>query len=442
MNEEAILRNRHKSESVERLHTLARRADFEARWSERALRARAEAMPTEESRSRALSFDRLMRLMGRSSSELAREWSADANDETRRLDFDNWCAARISALQQPGDYVTVAAAAVGEGPTATPATPVASEAEDADALDDETQALLDELVCGDSKQAGLVGSTAGNKGDQIAPSPKATKAPVAGLPVVTLSHVVTLQDTAPATTVDDPSLDVDDPVGALTRLSHRLLTHRDYRRERAEYFRLNLQLNRAGSLAPAFRPEVTIKVAPRDKAHMLKHRDQLVIDYHWCQAKKMDFASADAEHAALLDWGVNFDFCVAWTLSGKKWRGRYRASEALKLTTLQQCQTLKLHGPELADRLKALTDSYRESNGRLAGRRATAIRKIGEWTEQRPRMTTERHVYEKLWLAREMLGPENHRLVPELLALMLGAEVLDRRTIKGKLETLDKHVKL
>jgi hypothetical protein len=42
-----------------------------------------------------------------------------------------------------------------------------------------------------------------------------------------------------------------------------------------------------------------------------------------------------------------------------------------------------------------------------------------------------------------MLGRDaSNQLIGELLALMLGSDVLDRTSVRDKLRTLDKHVKL
>lgn len=234
--------------------------------------------------------------------------------------------------------------------------------------------------------------------------------------------------------------EVEDGVGALKALSRRLVVHNDYRRERSEYCRLSVLLNAIGRMAPAFRPVPVVKAKHGDPVFMVIHRDQLVIDYHWCHAAKMDLAPADAKHAALLDLGREFNFSEAWALACEKRRGRYRAAEAVILTTFQQCQTTRLRGPELVGRAAGLAEGYRESNGQLSSRQAVALRKIREWGERQPRMKSERDVYESLWLARELLGTDNAKLIPQLVALMLGGPALDRKTIKGKLVTLDKHI--
>ena len=57
-------------------------------------------------------------------------------------------------------------------------------------------------------------------------------------------------------------------------------------------------------------------------------------------------------------------------------------------------------------------------------------------------MKAEQRDYVFLWRARELLGAGRAALIPDLLALMLGEAVRDRKTIRGKLALLDKHVKL
>lgn len=234
---------------------------------------------------------------------------------------------------------------------------------------------------------------------------------------------------------------VGDPLRAMKELCFRLLDHKDYHRERSEYCQLSIQMNLCGKLAPAFRPELSSGAKFGDSVHHLLNRDRLVIDFHWC-ATRMEIHPNDVQYAALFAPGRAFSFLDAWALSGKIHKGRYRATEALMLTTFQQCQTHSLWGPELTDRMSGVYSGYRDSGGRYASRHATAKKKIREWTERMPRMKAERHVYEHLWDARELLGKENVTLVGELLALMLGQPKLDRKTIKGKLEKLDKQVQL
>lgn len=232
----------------------------------------------------------------------------------------------------------------------------------------------------------------------------------------------------------------DDPVDVLEKLCGVIRKPSDYRLARAQYVEISIQVNLSGRLAPAFRRKPKVDAKFGDTVHMLMFRDALVIDYHWCCSTMSELSPRDDAHARLMDPGLEFSFEGAWLLACKKLKGQYRGDEAMGLTTLQQCQTRYLQGPELLMRVAGLSSTYRASGGKFSNRHTVAMRKIREWTERHPRMKTERLVYERLWEARELLGPENGRLIGRLLALMLGDDERDRKTIKSKLGTLDKHI--
>ena len=232
----------------------------------------------------------------------------------------------------------------------------------------------------------------------------------------------------------------DDPLRDLAALCHRIVSPDDYLDARSEYCRLSVQLNTKGVLAPAFRPRVAIKTNLGHPVYMLAHRDQLVIDYHWCYATNMNLNPTCAFHSKLFAPGYAFSSVAAWELSGREWKGGYRGSEALALTTLQQCQTLTLCGFDLVERKKKLVGGYRASKGRSPSDYPIALREIKEWAESNCRMKAEQRVYECLWLARRLLATPSVEMIRKLLALMLGEPVRDRKTIRGKLALLDKYV--
>lgn len=233
-----------------------------------------------------------------------------------------------------------------------------------------------------------------------------------------------------------------DPLREMTDLCRQILDHKDYARVRTKYCRLSIQLNELGRLAPAFRPALKTGAPRGDRIHMVLHRDQIVIDLHWCYAKKMAISAPDAAHQVLFDHSESFPFGLAWELSGKKWRSEYRAAEALVITTLQQCQLLKLRGPEVAARAEAVGAGWRMSAGKSASKIAMVRRQIGQWAERDRRIVAQRGYYEQLWLARELLGPDwTNALVAELHAVMVGGDVQDRTTIRDKLKSLDRQLK-
>lgn len=233
----------------------------------------------------------------------------------------------------------------------------------------------------------------------------------------------------------------DDPQRAMDDLCRRILSHHDYLRERDAYCHLSIRLNLIGLLAPAYRPELTVKAPKGSEVFHQVNRDQVVIDLHWCHATKMPLMPKDASHAALLREDVDFSFDGAWAIVLKKWKNGYRAAEALCLTTFQQCQMLKLRSPELVARFKSLDSGWRDSAGKSAGKLAEATRLISQWAERDKRIGLVRHEYLKLWLARELLGRDASKTqIAGLLALMMGGKVKDRASIRDMCNKLDKHV--
>lgn len=233
----------------------------------------------------------------------------------------------------------------------------------------------------------------------------------------------------------------DDPVLALTGLCRDLQKHKSYRAVRARYCQISLRMNMEGKYAPAFRPRPRGEAPKGDPVHMLVFRDQLVIDYHWCHATRMFMSPSDVGHAHVLDLQADFDLIAAWLLTGANQTPKFRATEAMCLTRMQQCQTMRLHGPELEARLVAISGEYRRSGGKSRSELAKAKTAIGEWIERDPRMRKHQTSYERLWLARELLGPgASPSLIANLHALMEGEQPLDRKTMAGKLNRLYRNV--
>ncbi|NIC43383.1 hypothetical protein [Aquabacterium sp. A08] len=272
--------------------------------------------------------------------------------------------------------------------------------------------------------------------------------PVAGVAVAAPSPVV-----EPIATVRDlvdhefplaqvPEL-VDDsnPHRELHLIAQELACHKDYRRVRAAYCEQSLLLNQVGRLAPAYRPALVSGAPHNDPVHQLIHRDQVVIDLHWCFATQMSLSPTEAAHVALFADPSRFNLEAAWAISGKKWRKGFRSDQALSLTILQQCQLLAIRGAGLQATCKSLGDGWRASGGKEAGRFARFKRALGEWCERDPRMLEHRRSYEMLWFARELLGSSATPIqIAKLHALMLGEAELGRVTVRDKLKKLDRHV--
>jgi len=233
----------------------------------------------------------------------------------------------------------------------------------------------------------------------------------------------------------------DGPDRELAALCRELQIHKSYQSVRLRYCQLSIRMNLQGTIAPAFRFRPRVEAARGDPLHILLHRDQLVIDYHWCHVTRMQLSPLDDGHAHLLDLESEFDFAAAWSLTGKKQKRAYRSAEALCLTRLQQCQTMCLQSEETAALLASILDGYRKSSGKSHSSIAKVKAAIGQWIERDPRIKNHRISYERLWQAREMLGPGvPMQSIAELHGLMLGSQPLDRKTIAGKLSRLSKNV--
>lgn len=233
----------------------------------------------------------------------------------------------------------------------------------------------------------------------------------------------------------------DDPLREMTELCQQLLRHKDYARVREDYCNLSIRLNLMGKLAPAYRPELKSGADYGATIHHAINRDQIVIDLHWIHACHMPVNPLEPMHQALFSDKANFQFDLAWGIAHKKWTPEYRAVEALCLTTLQQCQMLRLRGPEVAACFDDLDAGWLKSGGKSASRLATVRRLIGQWAERDKRILSQRGYYEMLWLARELLGHDvPKQQIAVLHALMTGGEVQDRTTIRDRLKSLDRHV--
>lgn len=233
----------------------------------------------------------------------------------------------------------------------------------------------------------------------------------------------------------------DDLLRAMTELCRQFSKHNDYQRVRDDYCHLSISLNLIGKLAPGWRPKLKGRAGWGNDIHNVIHRDQVVIDLHWCHATKVPLMPQDADHAALFSDNENFHFDLAWMLARKKWLDIYRATEALCLTTFQQCQMLTLRGSDVAARLKGVAAGWRESGGKLSSKIARVKCLILQWAERDKRIQSRRDDYEMLWLARELLGRgTKNQPIAELHALMVGGATQDRTTIRDMLRSLDKHV--
>lgn len=231
---------------------------------------------------------------------------------------------------------------------------------------------------------------------------------------------------------------VADPLERLTALMEELREHGDYRRVRDEYCCLSILLNSQGAIAPAFRP--LPKTGKRKGSHVFLeiHRDHVVIDCHWLYCKKLMVKARDVEFRSMFDTAHPFPFGLAWMYAKKNWKSTHRADQALGLTTYQQSQTVTMRGSIVAGRYHA---ALKGDRGRVHAKIGAVKQGLNEWCERDRRVIPHYEDYLNLWLARELLGADAaiHQIA-ELFSLMTGDKPRDDKTIRCKLEKMDRHI--
>ena len=234
---------------------------------------------------------------------------------------------------------------------------------------------------------------------------------------------------------------VVDPLSRLEALIDELRQHGDYRRVRDEYCQLSILINLQGAIAPAYRLLPKPGKRKGDPVFLEIHRDQLVIDCHWLHSKKERVRAKDGDFWKMFDSTRPFPFAVAWAFASKNWRKSFRANEALFLTSFQQCQLAALRSEAISERFNHAENGVHRGGGRAPAKLATVRQALGEWCERDRRIIPHYDDYVRLWLSRELLGAGAPiRQIAELFALMSGAVPRDDKTIRGKLEKMDRHI--
>lgn len=291
-------------------------------------------------------------------------------------------------------------------------------------LDDDLDDLLDGLedLAEDDRDAGA----------DHTPSTvtAATRAPTARTP----------QNGFPVGDVDTLPIVVD-ASAALETLMAALSRHGDYHLIRDEYCRLSILLNLQGRLAPAFRPKPNPGKRKGNPVFLEIHRDQVVIDCHWLYCRRQMVKVRDSEFRPLFRRAQPFPFDLAWTFANKVWKKAHRADEAFSLTPFQQCQLAALRGVRVSTRFTAALEGVRKPGARIPPKVALVRQRLAEWCERNRRIVPLFDDYERLWLAREVLGPDaSVSLIAELFALMTGQDVRAEKTISDKLKRMDGHI--
>lgn len=227
----------------------------------------------------------------------------------------------------------------------------------------------------------------------------------------------------------------------LSALLTELAVHRDYPRIQPEFIRLSMLLNEQRLLAPAFRPRPKVGLPKGHLTFMAIHHDQIIIDCHWLHCRNEAVVPRDEHMQPLFDLSKPFSLDLAREFAEQGWTRKHRIEQLLVLTPRQQCQLATLRGKTIDGRFEAALKGIGKGHARIQPK-ITAVRlELYEWAERNKGVRRLLKDYESLWLARELLGNAAPiRQIAELFALISGRPKLDDKTVRGKLETLEKHI--
>lgn len=252
--------------------------------------------------------------------------------------------------------------------------------------------------------------------------------------------VETIERIKPADSLESAKPATADTLDRLKELLAKLHVHKNYSLIRHEFVGLSILLNNQRLLAPAFRPQPKLGLVKGSPIYMDIHRDQVGIDCHWLYCRREHVATRDEELRPLFDLNEIFPFDLAREFAEQIWTKKHRIEQLLVLTPRQQCQLATLRGQNVEGRFKAALKGLGKGHSRVPPK-VTAVRlQLYEWAERNKGVRRLLKDYENLWLAIELLGNAAPiRQVAELFSLISGKPKLDDKTVKGKLETLDKN---
>lgn len=217
-----------------------------------------------------------------------------------------------------------------------------------------------------------------------------------------------------------------------------------YSSVRSQYCELSMELNLRGLWAPAFRPSITIPYIQkaRTDAHLLVHRDRLVIDCHWIHTKKMKINPEPFWRPLFKNPIFSIELAEEFAL--RELASDYRAEKILGLTKFQQLQLQTLKGSEVIARKKSLIKHFRDKDGKLVATELQAITAvIDRWCEVQPRIRSQRDKYVAHAEARlllEVVGTWTWRELAGLAGLILGGKPLGDKTVSDFMRNLDQRV--
>lgn len=277
-------------------------------------------------------------------------------------------------------------------------------------------------------------------------------------PVAPVEHTkcVSTPASAPATTPAESSFppaqaarlstSLQDALFQLKQACHELALHGNYDSVRNCICQLQIELNDYGLYAPNFRPRPKA-ARPKGKGtrkeftdgDMAIHRDLIVIDCHWLFVRnvKVRVDPGDMLYEPLFTREMPFSYELAWKFANETWSNETRVGKALRLPQSVQYQLAALRSRDVANDLERLTVGSRQDGRLLRSPLARVGVALQEWCDDDDRVESQFEVYEAMYQAYWLLGPDSKATaLAELTGLIHGSPPLNPRTLRGKLEKL------
>lgn len=265
--------------------------------------------------------------------------------------------------------------------------------------------------------------------------------------IVRTSPSASSKFTYPALPFDLSCLTHDGLTSRSVELASEFRMNGDYNAIREEFVQVSLALNQFKRLAPVFRdqPRMPFKRTEWKRFTQLLI-DQIVIDLHWLHCRGEKVNPVWPELQALLAPSSKFD-CVAIAnrLAAKNWSSDFRVNELIFVNDRQQRQLMQLRSKALKETFRSVLEGKGKpdkADGRVAAKKAAVRMAIANWADRRHQIRGHEDMYESLWVARTLLSAKaSYDDIGELAALRCGKPALDRKTVEGKLKTLDAKLK-
>jgi hypothetical protein len=198
-----------------------------------------------------------------------------------------------------------------------------------------------------------------------------------------------------------------------------------YEEIRVRVCAINLEMNRRGIQAPAFRPSRKSRPkAPAAHERMLT-RDRMLIDLHWLHSTGFRQRLSDKTFKKLLT-GETFDFISASEFVTKKWATSTRVEKIMGLTEIEQVQMAVLVGRDV----RFLRDGTLE----IAERIGTGLRGLSQKRGRLQRDDLDDFV--RLWVAERLACGGGQRSIAVVHGWIAGIEPRTAQTISAKLKRM------